>query len=180
MTPDEADELLADVLITPGEVWADLGAGTGVFTRAIARRLGPTGVVYAVDRDADVLRHVGAETDEGAARIIPVVADFQLQFESPGANARRLDGMMFANSLHYLDNARDVLGRLATWLSPNGQVVVIEYDRRRANPWVPFPIPIASLGELTRATGLTTPTVVAKRPSAYEGELYVAVSRRES
>ncbi len=50
--------LLQKGIPRPGGVWADLGAGTGAFTLALAELLGPEGVVYAVDRDGRALREL--------------------------------------------------------------------------------------------------------------------------
>ena len=67
---DHADHvnLLQKGIPIPGGVWADLGAGRGAFTLALADLLGPTGVIYAVDRDAGALqanaRHIHAQFPE--------------------------------------------------------------------------------------------------------------------
>ena len=47
--------LLRGGVLAPGGVWADLGSGTGAFTLALAELLGPTGVIYSVDKDAGAL-----------------------------------------------------------------------------------------------------------------------------
>ena len=57
-------------------------------------------------------------------------------------------------------------------------MVVVEYDRRHANQWVPYPITPAALTKLARGAGLGTPTVLATRPSRYSGTMYSAVVRR--
>jgi precorrin-6B methylase 2 len=49
----EAVELIAAAIPGRGGTWADLGAGDGTFTRALARLLGPNSRIYAVDRDLD-------------------------------------------------------------------------------------------------------------------------------
>jgi len=156
----------------PG-TWADLGAGEGTFTHALAELLGPTSVVYAVDRDAKALKRLQQEASSWPARIVTLVGDFTRPIELP-----ELDGMLIANALHYVANPGDVLGRLAARLRLGGQVVIVEYDRRRANPWVPHPISIAQLPAMTTAAGLSAPTVIATRPSAFGGDLYVAVADR--
>ena len=46
------------------------------------------------------------------------------------------------------------LARLVAWLRPGGRVVLVEYDHRRANPWVPYPIGIAKLPALAKAAQL--------------------------
>jgi len=55
-------------------------------------------------------------------------------------------------------------------------VVVVEYDRRSANRWVPYPISPARLAELTAAAGLSTPEITGTLPSAFSGVLYAAVA----
>jgi SAM-dependent methyltransferase len=173
MTPAEAQSLLATAIDSEGGVWADLGAGEGTFTRALASLLGADARIYAVERDAaavESLKRVARATPA----IEPVVADFSDSYEPP----QLLDGILLANSLHYQRDAGDVLARLAQSLKPGGRVVLIEYDRRRANQWVPYPIAIASLPALAARAGLSAPAVVARRASIYQGELYVAIAER--
>ena len=51
MNARDARALIAPAVDGPGGIWADLGAGTGTFTRALAGLLGPDCTIYAVDRD---------------------------------------------------------------------------------------------------------------------------------
>ncbi|HEU0076428.1 MAG TPA: hypothetical protein VFQ76_02190, partial [Longimicrobiaceae bacterium] len=83
-----------------------------------------------------------------------------------------------ANVLHFVPDAEAVLPRLAARLRPGGRLVLIEYEGRRPGPWVPYPVSAARFRELAPAAGLTPPEVVAARPSAFGGELYVATALR--
>jgi hypothetical protein len=58
-------------------------------------------------------------------------------------------------------------------------MVIVEYDRRTASQWVPYPIPIARLSALTGGTELSAPVVTASMPSVFGGDLYVAVAQAE-
>jgi SAM-dependent methyltransferase len=176
VTEDEALELLEPAVAGRGGVWADLGAGEGTFTRALAALLEPGAHVYAVDRDERAVAALREWARSAPCKVDPVMGDFTSEFEPP-KNAL-LDGMVFANSLHYVADAGTVLARLVAWVKPGGRIVVVEYDRRSRNRWVPYPIPITKLPALAAAAGLTSPSVVARRPSMYEGELYVAVMDR--
>jgi SAM-dependent methyltransferase len=154
--------------------WADLGAGTGTFTRALAELLGPHSTIYAVDKDRaayDELKSIARELKN----VVPVHADFTQQFETSELRTR-LDGMLFANALHFVKDNGEVLGRLASALRPGGRIVIVEYDRREASRWVPYPIPRTRLPSLAARAGLPTPRIVASRPSDYQGELYVAIA----
>jgi len=172
MKDAEALELIGDAVRGAGPTWADLGAGKGVFTRALA--FGPAARIYAVDRDARALASLARRARREGLPVIIVQVDFTQAFDLPGLDAAGLDGVLLANALHYVRDAAAILTRVAAMLRPGGRVVLIEYDRRRPNPWVPFPIPKARLSELAATAGLTPPAVTATRPSAFGGDLYVA------
>jgi len=53
---------------------------------------------------------------------------------------------------------------------------VVEYDRREASQWVPFPIPASRWPRLAESAGLAEPAITATRPSAYSGVLYTGVA----
>ena len=153
MSTDEAVELIAGAVAGTGGTWADLGAGQGTFTRALARLLGPTGRVYAVDRDARAVASLRRWSSREGAAVVPVLADFTRPFELPGLGPIRLDGVLVANALHFVPDAQAVLARLVARVRPGGRVALVEYDRRAASRWVPHPIPLARLPGLARSAG---------------------------
>lgn len=148
--------------------WADLGAGRGTFTRALASVLGAGSRIIAVDRDPGAV----AEIEQiGDPRVTAQLGDFTSAVDLPP-----LDGILLANALHFVKDAAAVLSALTQRLQPAGRVVLVEYDRRAASRWVPFPISIASLNDLAKAAGLSRFRVVESRPSNYEGIIYCAVA----
>ena len=174
----DAVALLATALPRGADSWADFGAGDGTFTRALVELLGPGSHVYAVDRDRGRLAALETWARGAQATITTVRADFTAPFQLPGLAKGRLDGLLIANALHYSAEPGPVLAELAAWLRPGGRAVLVEYDRRNANRWVPYPIAIAGLPELAAAAGLGRFTVTATRPSAFSGEMYVAAADR--
>jgi ubiquinone/menaquinone biosynthesis C-methylase UbiE len=176
MTTDEALDLIRDAVTEPGGTWADLGAGGGTFTHALATLLGPNGTVYAVDRDASALRALteSAERSPSTAKIFTVVRDFTAPLE-----LSNLDGAVIANALHYVPYPDQpmVLEQIASMLVDKAPLVIIEYDRENANKWVPYPISMVTLTQLADEVGLTKPKILGKRPSQYGGDLSVAVVR---
>ena len=177
MDLNEAVKLLEDAVATSRATeWADFGAGDGTFTLALARLLGPGAHIIAVDRDRKALRELDQRAvDDGSRDLITTVqADFTKRIELPGVVAGTVDGLLFANSLHYVKNAGDILTDLVKWLRPGGRVVFVEYDWRPPDQWVPYPIDADRLPELCIAASLSTPVVTATRPSDYGGNLYVA------
>jgi ubiquinone/menaquinone biosynthesis C-methylase UbiE len=174
MNTRDATALLAGAVAQRGGTWADLGAGDGTFTRALADLLGPESRIYAVDRDASAVGEIERWAARNAPNVVPVVADFTRELDLPGLGQTQLDGMLLANALHFIRDTERVLARLAERVRPGGRVVIIEYDRRAATPWVPYPIPTARLPGLAASVGLSTPTITATRRSMFGGILYVA------
>ncbi|HXS81936.1 MAG TPA: class I SAM-dependent methyltransferase [Methylomirabilota bacterium] len=175
MNEQDALRLIEPAVPAGPGVWADFGAGDGTFTRALVARLGMGVRVYAVDRDARSLGSVS----RALAGVTIVRADLEAPFELPGAEPGTLDGLLLANTLHFMREPSDVLARLASWLRPGGSAVLIEYDQRSPSRWVPHPIDAADLPALFESAGLEPPRIVARADSAFGGEMYVAVGRRQ-
>ena len=173
MNPREAVAFLATAVPHHPGVWADLGAGDGTFTRALAEILGAGSTIYAVDHDSHAIAKLERVRREGV-RIVPILGDFTRALELPGAAPGTLDGILLANALHFVPEPARVLQSLVRWLRPGGKVVLIEYDRRRANRWVPYPIEKARLAEIAEQAGLSAPVIDGSVPSRYSGEIYIA------
>jgi SAM-dependent methyltransferase len=163
--------------VEPGGTWADIGAGEGAFTLALADLLGPGGRIVAVDRDARALR-----ANEAAVRArfldveyAAVTADLAGPLTLP-----ELDGLVAANSLHYVGRDRQVpvVRALAAHLRPGGRFVVVEYDADRGNPWVPHPFSFPSWERLAASAGLTDTRRLGRVPSRFLDAIYSAESRR--
>ena len=174
MNHHQARTLLERTIHRGDSAWADVGAGRGTFTRALAELLGTNGTVYAVERDASALsalHAIAAETATERAHIVVVDGDFTT------LALPRVDGVLAANALHFVPN-RDqahVLAHLASTLNPSGRITLIEYDRERGNRWVPHPISRKRLALLSREAGFGAVTIVATTASEFGGEMYVAV-----
>lgn len=172
MTHDEAVALIRPA-VAPGEAWAELGAGEGTFTRALGELVGSDGSVWASDRDPAAVRTLRALTLPGGASLHVAEADFTRSPQLPPVH-----GVLMANALHFARDQEPVLRRLVRQLPPAGKLLLVEYDRTRGNPWVPYPIPHARFRELAPAVGLTPPEEIGRRPSRYQGAMYAALARR--
>lgn len=177
---DHADHVgLLRGAVEPGGTWADIGAGNGAFTLALADLLGPGGRIVAVDRDAGALRENArlVATRFPEVTVQALVADLTRPLELP-----ELDGLVAANSLHYVPRDRQVavVAALAGHLRPGGRFVVVEYDADRGNPWVPHPFSYPSWERLSAAAGLAGTQQLGRVPSRFLDAIYSAVSRRTS
>ncbi len=167
--------LIRDGVAGSGSTWADLGSGGGAFTLALADALGPRATIYSVDRDGGALRR---QADELADRfpevtLVQQAADFTRALELPV-----LDGMLMANSLHFVADKVELLPRLVARLRPGGRFVLVEYDTDRGNPWVPHPLSYRSWEVLTAEVGLHATRRLATVPSRFLGSVYSALSVR--
>lgn len=185
MELEEALDLIQPAIPSAPGVWADLGAGSGIFTRALASVLGPRGSVVAVDRDAAAMAALRAELHDSPPEWAPVdarVGDFNDVPAIASALGAPADGILMANSLHFAPGPGSVLAALAPYLNAGGRIVVVEYDGRPPNPWVPHPVPVKRLRVAAAQAGFAAPLIVGERPSAYGGIMYCAVleSRRSA
>jgi ubiquinone/menaquinone biosynthesis C-methylase UbiE len=167
--------LRAAVPAADGETWADLGAGDGTFTRALATLVGAGGEVHAVDVDEGGLEVIRRWAE--GARMGEAVQVMRGDVSRP-LGLPPLDGAVVANVLHFVRDQADALRTVASQLKAGGRLVLIEYEGRQPSRWVPFPVSAARFGELAAEAGFGEPEVVARRRSAYGGELYVAVASR--
>src|SRR5260221_3628374 len=97
---------------TGKQSWYDLGAGNGTFTIALAHLLPAGSLIYAIDNNAAALQHIPGIS--GNANIKTFQQDFILD-ELPYHN---LDGVMMANSLHYVKNKIAFIQKIKVYLNP--------------------------------------------------------------
>ena len=172
MTEDEAIALLGgQVLGGHGPVtWADLGCGDGTFTRALATVLPPESVIHAMDRNASALEKL--PRIHARVSIVAHAGDFMV----PPWPFSGLDGILLANSLHYVRDQAAFIRNCAPHMTPPGRFLIVEYDTELGNRWVPYPISRIRLRELFNGAGYATITLLASRPSVYQrAEIYSAL-----
>jgi len=177
---DHADHVgLLRAAVEPGGTWADVGAGEGAFTLALADLLGQGGRIVAVDRDGRALRanEAAVHSRFPDVELTTLRADLTEPLDLP-----ELDGLVAANSLHYVPRDRQVavIRALAARLRPDGRFVVVEYDADRGNPWVPHPFSYASWERLAASAGLVDTRRIGRVPSRFLDAIYAAESRRAS
>jgi ubiquinone/menaquinone biosynthesis C-methylase UbiE len=165
--------LLRDGVPGRGGTWADVGAGTGAFTLALADLLGPGAHIYAIDRDSRAL----AANARSMGERFPGVAASRLCADFTGPlDLTELDGLVMANALHFVDDQEGPVQELRGLLRPGGRFLVVEYNIERANSAVPYPVPFARWQALARAAGFGHTELLFRRPSRFLREIYSAAS----
>jgi ubiquinone/menaquinone biosynthesis C-methylase UbiE len=156
-----------------GGTWADLGAGTGAFTLALADLIGPHGVIHAIDRDRAAL----SELRNAFVSAVP-----QAELRARTADFTRpldladLDGVVMANSLHFVEDKAAVLALVRGYLRHGGRLLLVEYDSDRGNPWVPHPLTFETWRHVANDAGFVETRQLATVPSRFLHRIYSALS----
>jgi ubiquinone/menaquinone biosynthesis C-methylase UbiE len=159
--------------VPAGGNWADLGSGRGAFTLALAECLGTDSKIYSVDVDQRSLdvqaTRMAAEFPDNEVEFIK--ADFTHALKLP-----KLDGIVMANSLHFVREKQPVLKQLRELLKVDGRLVIVEYDTDKPISYVPYPFSYETWAELAQECGFVRTTKLATRPSSNMGQIYSALS----
>ena len=155
------------------QAWADLGAGNGLFAKALASLLNKSSTIYAIDKDSGSLKQIPDEFNQ--VTIKKMKGDFSNE-TAPGP----FDGILMANSLHYVQNQPHLLAQLSKQLNPNGRMILIEYDMDKSNPWVPYPVSYDNLIRLVKSVGFKSVIRLGEVPSLYNRtNIYSALIRQD-
>lgn len=154
-------------------VWADFGSGHGAFTLALADLLGPASEIHSVDANAAVL----SRQRRSMTRAFPEVTltTYVADFTQP-LNLPPLDGLVAANTLHFLTDKEPAVAALSNYLRPGGRFIVVEYDTNRGNRWVPYPFSYERWQVIAARCGLEATRLLARAPSSFLRQFYSAIS----
>lgn len=121
------DRVVRTLGLRPGNVVADLGAGSGYFTVRLARAVGSEGKVYAVDIEPEMLRYIeNRATEEHLGNIQTVLA----KPDDPSLPEASLDMVFICDTLHHIANRDRYFPLLAKTLKPGGRLVNIDFHKR--------------------------------------------------
>lgn len=148
-------------------IWADLGCGSGTFTKALVALLGDQSKVFAVDKE---MQRFNVSDEKKEIKFVRL--DF-LREQLPFFN---LDGILMANALHYVKDKAHFITALKNHVKPGGQIIIVEYDTELSNQWVPYPISYRKLVEAFSSLGLSNIKKIGERDSIYQsGKMYACV-----
>ena len=119
--------------VKPGMTVGEVGVGNGYFTLKMARRVGPSGKVYANDIVEDFLAEIRYRASELKLLNIETVLGTTTDPQLP---ANKLDMVFLVRSLHDMDNPVEVLDNIVASLKPGAKVVVVEVEgKERDGNW---------------------------------------------
>lgn len=131
---EEGPDIMVDALkLKPGEVVADIGAGSGYITWRLARKLGPRGIVYAEDIQPEMLALAQKRMHEMRVANVRTVLGTITDAHLP---PRSLDLALMVDVYHEFDHPWEMTRSLVRALKPGGRLVFVEY--RLEDPSVPI------------------------------------------
>lgn len=105
---------------------ADIGSGSGLFTRPMAVEVGPGGVVYAVDIDPELLKIVARSAEEKKIANVKTIVGGPDDPKLP----ERVDLAFICDTLHHIQQPAAYLQNLKKHLRPDGRIAVIDFSER--------------------------------------------------
>jgi SAM-dependent methyltransferase len=131
---EEKPALLMDALkLKPGDVVADIGAGTGYFTRRLAEKVGANGLVYAVDIQPEMLDLLTNKMAEAGIHNVKTILG---TVSNPNLPSHSTDLILMVDVYHEFDHPREMVEAMLRGLKPGGRIVFVEF--RGEDPKVPI------------------------------------------
>lgn len=176
MTHPDHVRLLQKLITPKKQIWADFGSGDGAFTLALSDLGGSLTEIYSFDTDESRLSLQKKKFGEmfPVANVHFLPQDFTKPLDLPV-----LDGIIMANSLHYLENQALFLVKIKEYLKPSGLLVIVEYNVDYGNRWVPYPVSFRKLEALCQAAGFTPPVKLGAKDSDFLKEIYSAYTSQK-
>lgn len=123
---NQRHEIVAATGVKPGMTVADIGAGTGLFTRLFSQKVGEYGKVYAVDISKvfvdNILRISREKQQHNVVGVVNSVADVSLP-------PRSVDLAFICDTYHHFEKPLAMMKSIRRALRPGGSVVVIDFRK---------------------------------------------------
>jgi ubiquinone/menaquinone biosynthesis C-methylase UbiE len=121
---EHTDEMVALLKLKPGDVVADIGAGTGYLSRRLASKVVPTGKVLAVDIQPEMLQLLtNRMTSAGITNVLPVLGSVS----DPNLPANSVDLVVMVDVYHEFEFPFEMMSRICRALKPGGRVAFVEF-----------------------------------------------------
>jgi ubiquinone/menaquinone biosynthesis C-methylase UbiE len=120
----EPEEVLKNLNLKPGDIIADIGAGTGYFTRRIAVAVGPTGKALGLDIENSMVKYMREDAEKlnlnnYVARVIKT--------DDPELPPNSVDVIFLCNTYHHIENRVEYFNNVSKSLKTKGRIVIVDY-----------------------------------------------------
>jgi ubiquinone/menaquinone biosynthesis C-methylase UbiE len=171
------DEVLSKLSLKSGMVVADIGAGSGLLSRPLAKAVAPAGKVYAVDIQQDLLDYIDKRDKEDNIRNIQTVLG---EFDDPKLPARDVDVALINDVLNHIQHRAAYLKALGTYMKPSGRIAIIEMNKD--DPKTPHrnqPELLVARDEMLQWTSDAGFKLVAEHPDLFPGTKWFLIFGRK-
>jgi len=131
---DLREAIVAASGIQPGDVVADIGAGTGAFLDPLIAAVGETGHVVAVEISIRFVEHLRQVADEAGYDNVTAVFSSYTSATLPPAS---VDKIVVIDTYHHFDDFESMLASMLAALRSGGEMTVVDFDRREdSREWI--------------------------------------------
>jgi ubiquinone/menaquinone biosynthesis C-methylase UbiE len=116
-------EVVAAMKLRPGDLVADLGAGSGLFAAPLSSAVGARGKVLAVEIDRNFFPHIQKKAKAAGVTNVQTLAGEATDPKLP----QSVDVALLHDVLHHIDNPAAYFKNLSKYLKPMGRIVVVDY-----------------------------------------------------
>lgn len=150
--------------------WADLGCGSGVFTKVLAGLLPQKSNIAGIDRND---QQISGRTENDVD-----ITFWKADFMNDDLPLSDLDGIMMANSFHFIKDKEILIKKLEKHFKDRPRFLIIEYDHHQPNKWEPYPAPFIELKKVFDKLNYRSIEKIGELKSAYGGIMYASVSEK--
>lgn len=130
------DEVIRIMKLTKGNVVADIGAGTGYFTRRFAAAVGPEGRAIGLDIEQSMVEYMNKDArklnlNNYSARAVGA--------DDPGLAPRSVDVVFLCNTYHHINDRVTYFRKISAGLKPEGRLVIVDFYKKDL-PYGPPPV----------------------------------------
>ena len=180
-TADEVERLVEWLEIKPGTRVADLGAGDGTYTVALAGRVGPAGHVYATEIDDESLAEIRQAVTEAGLANVTVIEGAISSTNLPDACC---DALFSRLVYHHLTDPEAINADILRALRPGGRLLIIDFEPGGILDWIGRPATEERRGGHGTPKETVTKEVTAagfellRGPETWRGRTYAVLFRR--
>ena len=120
------EQVLKACAINPGERIADVGAGTGFYSRLFAKKTGWDGWVYSVDIAPNFLQHIATRATADGIENLTTVLGTDVSIRLPPES---VDLVFLCDTYHHFESPPQTLASIYRALKPGGRLVLIDFER---------------------------------------------------
>jgi len=130
---ENPEEMLAQLGVKPGMSVCDMGCGDGYYTIELAKRVGPTGKVIAVDIQPEMLQELSRRCEKSDLKNVEMILG---EPHDPKLPVGQIDVILMVDVYHEFSNPVEMLDAMRKSLKPDGRIALVEF--RGEDPQVPI------------------------------------------